>query len=359
MYVDFYGLSAFPFQQTPDHRFFFESRPHGKAMAYLTYGLSKGEGFVVVTGEVGTGKTTLIDQLLSLPQARSAVVAKIGNTQLESDDFLRMVASAFGIALSGASKAELLRHLEAFLLRTHRAGKRAIIIVDEAQSLKPSALEELRMLSNFAMGSEPVLQLFVVGQPEFRRWLMSDDFEQIHQRVIVSHHLGPLDAADTQRYIEHRLIHAGWHGDPRISKAAYEKIFVHTAGAPRKINRVCDRLLLFGYLEEKHRLTVMDVERVINDLDEEMAVGQATAVRGRIDHATEIGSSGLHKSDSEASRPIAMGVVGSAKAEARTIGNNDADGTVSGAVEFTKFQEAITRHFEKKRRSKVSQKDGD
>ena len=170
---------------------------------------------MVVTGEVGAGKTTLIEQLLSSPQAGRAVVAKINTTQLESDDLLRMVASAFGIALKGASKAELLRQLEAFLLQTHRTGDRAIIIVDEAQSLRPSALEELRMLSNFGTGSKSVLQLLLVGQPEFRRLLASDSLEQLRQRVIASYHLRPLDAADTKSYIEHRLTHVGWHNDPR------------------------------------------------------------------------------------------------------------------------------------------------
>jgi len=370
MYVDFYGLKGFPFQLTPDCRFFFDSRPHRKAMAYLTYGLSKGEGFVVITGEVGAGKTTLIDQLLSSPNARSAVVAKINNTQLESDDLLRMVASAFGIALSGANKAELLRQLEAFLLQTYRTGKRAIIIVDEAQSLKPSALEELRMLSNFGTGSEPVLQLFLVGQPEFRRLLVSDDFEQLRQRVIASYHLWPLDAADTQSYIEHRLTHVGWRGDPRLTAEAYDKIFAHTAGVPRKINRLCDRLLLFGYLEEKHELTLADVEEVLIDLDEEMILGQPAAVDDSADYANETtGSSGRRSADRESRQPVGTDVAGSLnnkiagepsihKAEEATVGDLDAKENASGSVKFNEFDDII-RHFEAKRWRKNSRKDGD
>jgi general secretion pathway protein A len=369
MYVDFYGLKGFPFQLTPDCRFFFDSRPHRKAMAYLTYGLSKGEGFVVVTGEVGAGKTTLIEQLLSSPNAKSAVVARINNTQLESDDLLRMVASAFGIALSGTNKAELLRQLESFLLQTYRTGKRAIIIVDEAQSLKPSALEELRMLSNFGTGSKPVLQLFLVGQPEFRRLLVSDDFEQLRQRVIASYHLWPLDAADTQSYIEHRLNHVGWQGDPRLTAEAYEKIFDHTAGVPRRINRVCDRLLLFGYLEEKHELTLADVEEVLIDLDEEMVLGQATAAGDSADDANEtMDSSGQRSADGAARQPVGTGTSeplddkgagepSVRKAEEATVDDFGAHENASGSVEFNHFDDII-RHFEAKRWRKNSRRDG-
>lgn len=368
MYVDFYGLKGFPFQLTPDCRFFFNSRPHRKAMAYLTYGLSKGEGFVVITGEVGAGKTTLIEQLLSSPQAGSAVVAKINTTQLESDDLLRMVASAFGIALRGASKAELLRQLETFLVQTHRTGDRAIIIVDEAQSLRPSALEELRMLSNFGTSSQSILQLFLVGQPEFRRSLASDAFEQLRQRVIASYHLRPLDAADTQRYIEHRLTHVGWQSDPRFTEETYERIFVHAAGVPRKINRVCDRLLLFGYLEEKHELTLADVEEVLIDLDEEMALGLVTAVPDNANYASEtISTYGRRSTDRLPRQSIATNAAGPLndksrggpsinKAEETTIDDFASKENASEPVKFNKLDDII-RHFEAV--AKRLTKDGD
>jgi putative secretion ATPase (PEP-CTERM system associated) len=357
MYVEFYGLKGFPFQLTPDYRFFFGSRTHRKAMAYLTYGMSKGEGFVIFTGEVGAGKTTLIDQLLSSPHAENAVVAKISTTQLESDDLLRMVASAFGISIGGAGKADLLLQLEAFLLHTHRAGRRAIIIVDEAQSLRPSALEELRMLSNFGEGPEPVLQLFLVGQPEFRRLLMGGDFEQLRQRVIASYHLRPLDAADTRCYIEHRLAHVGWQSDPRFTDEAHEEIFDHTGGVPRKINRVCDRLLLFGFLEEKHEFLLADVKEVLNDLDEELALGQDTAAGERADHASEpTGAFDRPHADREPRRPAGEEAAGSRniepaghpppfKSEERTIGGAHAEESPAAPAKFNQLNDVI-RHFE-------------
>lgn len=357
MYVDFYGLKGFPFQLTPDYRFFFGSRTHRKAMAYLSYGLSKGEGFVVFTGEVGAGKTTLIDQLLSSSHVEGAVVAKINTTQLESDDLLRLVAAAFGISISGAGKADLLLQLETFLLQTHRTRKRAIIIVDEAQSLRPSALEELRMLSNFGEGSEPVLQLVLVGQPEFRRSLISHDFEQLRQRVIASYHLRPLDAADTQRYIEHRLTHVGWQNDPRFAEETYQRIFDHTGGVPRKINRVCDRLLLFGYLEEKHELVLADVEEVLMDLDEEMALGQDNAALDSADHASQVnGAVDRPNAGRGVREPTTEETTGSPnsenpcqpatyKSDEATIGNSDTKDSHSGPGKFNELNDVI-RHFE-------------
>lgn len=284
MYTDFYRLTALPFQLTPDHRFFFDSRQHRKAMAYLSYGLSKGEGFVIVTGEIGAGKTTLIDQLLATVADRELVVAKINTTQLEAEDLLRLVASGLGISVNQISKAELLGRLEKFFLQTYHSGKRVIIIVDESQSLRPSALEELRMLSNFGTNSQPVVQIVLVGQPEFRRYLMSDSFEQLRQRMIASFHLRALDAEDTQRYIEHRLARVEWHGDPSFTPDAYGKIFQRSGGIPRQINLLCDRMLLFGYLEEKHELTASDVDEVLIDLDEEMAVGTFRDPRSGLPH---------------------------------------------------------------------------
>lgn len=270
MYTDFYRLSGFPFQLTPDFRFFFDSRPHRKAMAYLTYGLSKGEGFVVITGEVGAGKTTLIDYLLSSLQGKSIVTARIVTTQIQADDLLRLVASSFGIPSQDADKATLLRRLETFFIGNLQAGRRSFLVIDEAQSLAPSSLEELRMLSNFQVEHQPVLQMYLVGQPEFRRLLSSGTLEQLRQRVIASYHLVPLDAEETRAYILHRLQRVGWQNDPVFGEDTIAKVYEHTGGVPRKINLLCDRLLLFGYLEEKHALGVNDVADVVGDLEQEV-----------------------------------------------------------------------------------------
>ena len=276
MYLDHYGLKDFPFQLTPDHRFFFDSRPHRKAMAYLTYGLSKGEGFIVVTGEVGAGKTTLMNYLLTSLSGQNIVTAKIVNTQVQADDLLRLTAAAFGIDRGDMNKGLLLRALEATLARHASAGRRGLLIVDEAQGLDYAPLEELRMLSNLQVGSRSILQICLLGQPEFRKTIVRPELDQLRQRVVASYHLGSLDTEDTQGYIQHRLLQAGWRGHPHFATDAAAAIHDHTGGIPRKINFLCDRLLLYGYLEDKDRLGAADVEIIVREMGEE-AVGIRSA----------------------------------------------------------------------------------
>lgn len=271
MYTDFYKLKALPFQLTPDHRFFFGSSVHNKAMAHLTYGLNQGEGFIIITGEVGAGKTTLVGYLLSTLDAERYIAAKIVTTQLGGDDMLRMVASAFGIDQEGIDKATLLGRIEAFLTATHENGKRCLLVVDEAQNLTIQALEELRMLSNFQVGVQVPLQSFLLGQPQFRNILASKELDQLRQRVIAHFHMGPLSPTETRAYIEHRLKTVGWQDDPDITPDAFDEIYKHTDGVPRKINTICSRLMLFGFLEELHRIDQQSVAQVAEDLREESA----------------------------------------------------------------------------------------
>jgi general secretion pathway protein A len=266
MYTDHYKFTGLPFQLTPDARFFFGSSGHNKAMAHLTYGLGQGEGFIIISGDIGAGKTTVVENLLHQLDSRKYVAAKITNTQLGADDMLRMVASAFGIAQEGADKATLLRRLEAFLERVHQQGQRALLLVDECQNLSVPALEELRMLSNLQIDGRAPLQSFLLGQPQFRDTLARAELDQLRQRVIASYHLGPLNEAETRRYIEHRLRTVGWNDDPRLSDGAFTAIHRHCGGVPRKINTLCSRVLLFGFLEERHALTENDVEEVASDL---------------------------------------------------------------------------------------------
>lgn len=271
MYESFYGLSAKPFQLSPDPRFFYGSKGHKRAAAYLDYGLSLGEGFIVITGEVGAGKTTLVRSMLKKLESENVVAAQLVTTQLDADDTLRMVGASFGLECEGISKSSLLKKIEGFLQAAQRQGKRALLLVDEAQNLTPRAIEELRMLSNFQSGDKPLLQSFLLGQPEFRKTLQSEDMQQLRQRVIASYHLGPMEALETRAYIEHRLKTANWLGDPAFDDDAFDAIFTFTGGIPRRINTLCDRLLLFGFLEEKHRLTGHDVLEVISDLQLEVA----------------------------------------------------------------------------------------
>ncbi len=270
MYETYYHLQAKPFQLTSDPRFFFSSRGHRRAMAYLVYGVHQGEGFIVITGEIGAGKTMLATTLAHNLASRNLVLAKVVSTNLEADDMVRMVAASFGLPQE-SSKSALLNAVEQFLLACHRQGKRALLVVDEAQNLPARSVEELRMLSNFVSADKPLLQTFLLGQPEFRKTLQSPALAQLRQRVIASCHLGPMSATDTEAYIVHRLQTVGWRADPSFSRDAFAAIHQHTGGIPRKINILCDRLLLMGRLDEKHAMTVKEVAVVINELQMEFA----------------------------------------------------------------------------------------
>ena len=273
MYTSFYKLAGRPFKLSPDYRFYFDGEPHRRAIAYLTYGLSQGDGFVVITGEVGAGKTTLIDYLLTRLQGNNVITAKISTTQIEGDNLLRLVAENFNIAQLGIDKATILRRLEAFLLDENKRQRRPLLIIDEVQNLPHSALEELRMLSNFQFDGGALLQTFLVGQPEFRHTLASPDLEQLRQRVVTTYHLQGLDADETAAYIRHRLVQVGWRDDPALAPDTFEQIYRATGGIPRRINLMCDRLLLFGYLEQLHALDGSAVDAVVADMRAEGLYG--------------------------------------------------------------------------------------
>ncbi|HJV74473.1 MAG TPA: XrtA/PEP-CTERM system-associated ATPase [Noviherbaspirillum sp.] len=272
MYEVFYGLSANPFQLKPDPHFFFGSKGHKRAMAYLEYGVSRGEGFIVITGEVGAGKTTLMRNLFQKLDSNKIRAAQIVNTYLDPDDVLRSVAAAFGLPHENASKTTLLSRLELFLRQGDQLGRRALLVVDEAQNLMPRAVEELRMLSNFQTDDKCLMQIFLLGQPEFRQTMLSPDMEQLRQRVIAAYHLGPLDYLETCAYIQHRLRTAGWKNDPQITDAAYSAIHDYTGGIPRKINTLCDRLFLMGALEELHVFDEAELQTVISEVQREFGV---------------------------------------------------------------------------------------
>jgi putative secretion ATPase (PEP-CTERM system associated) len=279
MYESYYGLSAKPFQLKPDPHFFYGSKGHKRAMAYLDYGLSQGEGFIVITGEIGAGKTTLMRSLFAKLEPRKIHAAQIVTTHVDSDDILRMVAAAFGLPFEDASKSVLLTRLEQFFRQCHTQGKRALLVVDEAQNLTPRAIEELRMLSNFQTDDACLLQTFLLGQPEFRKTLLSGNLQQLVQRIIASYHLGPLDAEETKAYIDHRLQTVGWRGDPAISAGAYDTIYSYSGGIPRRINTLCDRLFLMGYLEELHSFGVAEVDSVIADIQQEFQLPDSEATQ--------------------------------------------------------------------------------
>jgi putative secretion ATPase (PEP-CTERM system associated) len=288
MYESYYGLNAKPFQLKPDPHFFFGSKAHKRAMAYLEYGLSQGEGFIVITGEIGAGKTTLVRNIFRKLESGKIHAAQIANTHLDSDNALRMVVAAFGIPCEDAGKAALLMKLERFLQQCDQQGKRALLVVDEAQNLSSRTLEELRMLSNFQTADKSLLQTFLLGQPEFRKTLLCGDLQQLRQRVIATYHLGPMDAAETRAYIEHRLHTAGWNGDPFLSEGATAAIHNFAGGIPRKINTLCDRLFLMGYLEEIHAFDEAHVQHVIGDIQQEFVLPAFEEDGGDAAHPIEV-----------------------------------------------------------------------
>ena len=213
MYDQYYNLSSRPFQLTPDPQFYFESATHRKALSYLGYGLAQGEGFIVITGEVGAGKSTLVSHLMQSVDKARLTAATIVTSQLDGLDMVHMTAESFGIDTRGLDKAATLKSIENFLHAEARAGRRCLLVVDEAQNLSVDALEELRMLSNFQLGSSALLQIFLLGQPEFRDLVRdAPELEQLRQRVIATHHLEPMDANEVEPYIVHRLSRAGWNG---------------------------------------------------------------------------------------------------------------------------------------------------
>ncbi len=272
MYEAFYRLSSKPFQLNPDPSFYFGSRQHRRAKAYLEYGVQRNEGFIVITGEVGAGKTTIVRGLLASLDPKKVVAATLVTTQLDADDTLRMVAAAFGVRVKDVSKAEVLMALEAYLLHQTSQGKRCLLIVDEAQNLTARAVEELRMLSNFKFGQQALLQTFLVGQPEFRAILQSPTMQQLRQRVTAACHIGPLVLDETRGYIEHRLKCAGASGRPTFDEAAFDAIFMSSGGIPRRVNLICDRLLLLGFLGNKDAFGLEEVNEVVSEIHDESAV---------------------------------------------------------------------------------------
>jgi general secretion pathway protein A len=272
MYESFFGLTSKPFQLNPDPNFFFGSKQHRRAKAYLEYGVSRNEGFIVITGEIGAGKTTVLRSLIDGLHGTNVIAGHLVTTQLGAEDTLRMVGAAFGFRVKDVPKSELLITLEAFLISQTSKGKRCLLIVDEAQNLAPRAVEELRMLSNFQFGNQALLQSFLIGQPEFREILQRPEMEQFRQRVAATCHIGPLDAEETRAYIEHRLKCAGATDKPTFDPAAFEGIYASSGGIPRRINSVCDRLLLLGYLSNRTHLTTEDVAEVAKEFAQESQV---------------------------------------------------------------------------------------
>ena len=276
MFDDFYGLTGRPFQLTPDPDFYFESATHRKALSYLGYGLAQGEGFIVITGEIGSGKSTLVAHLMNRIDPSQMTVGQVVTSSLDGEELVHVVAQSFGLEIEGHDKASALGAIEDFLHEEARAGRRCLLVVDESQNLSLAALEELRMMSNFQLGSHPLLQQLLLGQPEFKQVLASSEgLEQLRQRVIAAHHLGAMGPEELQPYIEHRLRCVGWRGNPAWDQRVFAEMFQATGGIPRRVNQVATRLLLLGAVEQRTRIDNAMLSSVLKEMHAENELPEA------------------------------------------------------------------------------------
>jgi type II secretory pathway predicted ATPase ExeA len=266
IYKTRYQLKDHPFRLGPDHRFSLDHPSYANAKAYLEYAISQGEGFIAITGEPGTGKTTLIHGLLAGLDKTHIQVATLTCAQLDPRSLLEMVVTSFGLQRNEGSKASLLAELEAFLVKQSRNGRHAVLIVDEAQGMSSESLEELRLLSNLQYDNRLLMQVFLVGQEHLLDMIHAPGMEHLQQRLIAASHLEPLDLEETVTYVEHRLCHVGWQGDPAITEDALRLVHKFSGGVPRRINLICHRLFLYGGLQHKHELIGEDTRHVIEEL---------------------------------------------------------------------------------------------
>ncbi len=266
MYEAFFGLKEKPFRMTPDTRYYYPSAKHVDALNHMVYAIEERRGFVVITGEIGSGKTTLSRVLFQKldPRTKTAIVR---NTHLTAKDLVAATLEELEIpSRPGSTKTQLIGKLNEFLVDQLREDNNVVLLIDEAQNLKPSVLEEVRMLSNLETETEKLIQIILMGQPELKSKLWLKELTQLRQRVSLHYHLGPLDAPETSSYIAHRLHVAGANGSPLFTPEALGKVFAHTHGVPRLVNGICDRALLTGYVSETKPISAAIVDEAAGEL---------------------------------------------------------------------------------------------
>jgi general secretion pathway protein A len=285
MYERFYGFRERPFSLTPDPSYLYPSRVHREALSHLRYGIEGHAGFTVITGEIGCGKTTLLQTLLRSLDRKTSI-SRLMNTMLDSRELLEAIMLDFGLDPGqGRSKPYLIRDLAQFLVNERKAGRLALLIIDEAQNLSVTALEEVRMLSNFETEKSKLIQIVLVGQPNLRDLLARHDLEQLRQRVTVSYHIEPLTAEETHAYVNHRLRHASVATPLTFSRPVTDLIHAHSRGVARTINVIADAVLLYGYGSDKHVIDLELTHEVVSDL----GLSERTTVTTETDHAASVG----------------------------------------------------------------------
>nr|WP_319491179.1 AAA family ATPase [uncultured Desulfobacter sp.] len=264
MYTKFFNLKEKPFNLVPNPNYLYSSSKHENAMSFLEYGLSEKIGFVMLTGEIGIGKTTLIRNLLNKVDA-DMDVGVVFNTNVVSNDLIYLILTEFDIPYEdGISKARALDIFYRFLIEKYAAGRNVLLIIDEAQNLSHEVLEEVRMLSNLQTDEDLLIQIMIVGQPNLRRMIEDPKLEQFAQRISVSYHMTAMDNEETHAYISHRIARAG--GDPCLFPAnVVEKIYELSRGIPRTINLLCDAVLVYAYADDKHAITLDLLDQVVED----------------------------------------------------------------------------------------------
>src|SRR3954468_14595702 len=266
MYEKYFQLRERPFALSPDPEYLYPSRGHQEALSYLRYGVEGHAGFVVITGEIGSGKTTMLQALLGRLD-RNITVARLVNTMLDPRELLEAIVLDFGIDPTGMSKPMMLQKLAEFQVQQRQAGRLTLLVIDEAQNLSLPALEEIRMLSNLETEKSKLLQIVLVGQPDLRDKLDRPELEQLRQRITVSYHLDALDAEETSEYVNHRLARASLGAPLEFPRDVTDRIHERSGGVPRLINVIADATLVFGYGEERNEIDRALIEEVITDLD--------------------------------------------------------------------------------------------
>lgn len=268
MYEEHYGLSADPFRLTPDANLCYLHPGFQKAKSSMEYALRRQEGFVLITGQPGTGKSTLICDLTAhLP--KNITFIQITSSQLIPEDLLHLISLNFGLTPTIGLTVKLIHSLHHYLITQEQAGKHTLLIIDEAQNLSEKALEELRLLTTLQTGNKPLLQIFLIGQDKLRATMTAPNQIQLRQRITASYHLHPLNENDTREYILYRLTQCNWNENPTIDNKVFYYIYRFSHGIPRIINLICSRMLLHGWLTKRHNLEIQDLHTIVHELLQE------------------------------------------------------------------------------------------